>query len=369
MRKLHIEAAVPTACSNHSLLSDLPHDHRSFDLWTYHFLTQRCSTIHDGEIEQRPQESMPYCHEVDMTEAQTIIMSQRPGPFEIDDDGRMANPCLRSCLLWTVHEVANTRIDPVLLGSLDGMRLTRFYRAAMCSALFCTLWERWQSGEAPSRHQLIWTTKAEKLMDISASQLLYTMIDVFLCDRPPEPSIDPVSGQNVLEWHFVDRILKILQESGRTLAERFLKSFSCCECWSVSQSDEWWWYLCVTREYAERKLEQGLKMTLPEVIFNVSHAEATGRYRGQSTSSMHSFVSILTESDLASFRSLRDRIQKGVQKAGHFFKTTRPSSVFQHRFSDAASLFSVNDLSSTFQSMSLDSSGSRFGSTSEESLL
>ncbi|KAL9094199.1 MAG: hypothetical protein Q9165_003614 [Trypethelium subeluteriae] len=355
--RINIEAAMHTANTNPSLLSTLPSDHRSFDLYTYHFLSRKSRFI---EPSQRLKKTIPYCHKVNKIEAQRTILYQRPGPFEIDN-GVMANPCLRSCLQWTAHELKYLKPDSALLATPTLIKRKRMGIRAEREVLFCRLWECWQSGANTSEHQFPWTTKAEKLMGISASMLLKRTVGTIEEYVPSEPLIDPVNDAFSLKWRYASRAQlkahRLLEESDLTLAKCFEK-FSKSELFLEAFDSD------IIREYAKQKLENGLKMILPAIIFNASDAKANGRRYYGSGEKTPSCASIPTDSDLSSFHALGDRIQNTARTMGHGLKTTRPSSVLRGHPTDAASLVSMDDMSTAFRSISLNSSGFQFGSTS-----
>ncbi|KAL9070316.1 MAG: hypothetical protein Q9157_005862 [Trypethelium eluteriae] len=355
--RIHIEAAVRTSNLNPSLLSTLPHDHRSFDLYTYHFLIQKSPHVSPW----RWKKSMPHCHNINKTEAQRTILYQRPGPFEIDK-GVMANPCLRSCLQWTAHELKHLKLDSALRGTLDRIRRENMDIRAECCILFCRLWECWHSGATTSEHQSLWMTKAEKLMGISASILLRTVVWMLEGYAPSGLPINRVNDVFFLEWPLASnaqvKASGLLEESDETLAKTFLKTFSTCAHFAEP------WDTTVVEEYAKQKLEHGLKMTLPAIIFNASDAKANGRGDYGSGRKARSWASMSTDSDLSSFRAFRDRIQDKARTMSHGIKTTPPSSVFRGQSTDAASLVSMDELSIAFRSVYLNSSGFQFGSTS-----
>ena len=357
MERFHIEIAVNTPYLNHLLLTHLPHEHRSFDLWAYYFLTRRCSFRcgDDHVVYESLRESMPYCHEVDQVEAQNMFLSQKPGLFEIEN-GIMSNPCLRSCLLWATHETKHLDVDHTLWDKMNNIKIDDALRYYM---IFYRLWECLHSDQTLSKYQLPWLAKAEKLMGISASELLRLVVMMILCYEPVEPIDHLANDRNLPGQHFARHVhakaCRLVQESDRTLAEIFLHTVTNYEKFVLRQaSSDFKIFKSVIHEYAKKKLEKGLKLILPEIVFNTFD----GRYQHGPRRVTPSCASIPTDSDLSSFRALRNRIEEDTRTFGYIAEMTRPSSGFRQRSLDTTDLLDMDDLSSALQSVSLDSSSS-----------
>ncbi|KAI9708916.1 MAG: hypothetical protein M1820_003610 [Bogoriella megaspora] len=368
MEIYHTEAATHSEHSNETLLSCLPDGHRSFDLWTYHFLVRRCShrmkkdcpRFHCSRLD------MPVCGEARADATQRLIMYRRPGPFEIEN-GVMANPCLRSCLTWVARAIGEIQTNDVLLSALDSAQRTgsKWY-----ITLFCELWECWQLREPSPENQLLWATKAEKLMGISATMLLRVVARMIYIQALTQIRLtnDVTNNGNIPEVRLANRAKVaasgFLQETDSTLATKFLRAFSSSQVFSLRSRNEQRHFREFIRRLARDKLEQGLQLILLEVIFNLPGAGAESQDHGTSKAHIPSFASISTESDLLSFRSLRNRIRNGVRTAAQVANTTPPSSIFRRGTTDAATMLSMNDLSLAFESVSLYSSGARSRPTS-----
>ncbi|KAF2100554.1 hypothetical protein NA57DRAFT_54632 [Rhizodiscina lignyota] len=250
--KMHIQAALRAESANETLISALPQDHRTFDLWTYHFLTREFSVDMDQPPDAAGQNT-PYSYRFNNEEARRMLLHLKPGPFEIEN-GVMMNPVLRSCLQWTKCELSNLAIDPHLCEYMDGMTHSEAHKSAQAVILFCAFWERWHSGKSSTADDLcVWTTKAEKLMGISACQVLIAV--VFMVLSAAENARVGHHDKGKLGNLLIDRAqagsLYLSSCDDVILARCFLLNFSAMERYQGGDMGDWTTFRAATREYAK----------------------------------------------------------------------------------------------------------------------
>jgi hypothetical protein len=206
-----------------ALLTCLPSDDRSLDLVLYHnFLRVRagdsCDLISPAAFKFTSFGPLPE----KMLHHEDHILIRAPGPFEIQENGRMANPCIRSCLVWcnkALQVMVSLSITP---GILD-FREDGIVAWAETNALFIALWEHW--AEKRSSDKSIWMSETQARMGISASELLLLVCrsihDLYNAWMPPGPR----QSEAKLLRHLRTRAESMLCESDLQLAKRFLDQY------------------------------------------------------------------------------------------------------------------------------------------------
>lgn len=151
---------APASRADRSIMLTLPMEHRALDLWTYAFF-QREWGFHDCSF-------IRHC-----------LINRTPGPFEVQN-GVMNNSCLRSCIQWCSAVLKERQRDDHLqyggtsLSAICGCELGA--RSAT-SVIFVWVWSEWHARRSFSGSgDPLWILKAEKLMGISACDLLRTVI-------------------------------------------------------------------------------------------------------------------------------------------------------------------------------------------------
>jgi hypothetical protein len=175
----HIKFAMSTDFANENLITSHPGEYRTLDILTYHYLT-------GGLIGRLNHEPLAYTTQfVDKLEVQQTLIRNEPGPFELKD-GSMKNPCLRSCLQWCTTELG---LEPSVSGSWEFVKASRKNDAfaAELTAIYCCLWERSPSRETEHKSTtcVLWTNQTEKLMGISAAELLRTVCSMIISVSSP----------------------------------------------------------------------------------------------------------------------------------------------------------------------------------------
>jgi len=165
-----------------------------------------------------------------------VLVRRIPGPFEVGEDNRMGNPCVRSCLRWcAVHLCHLEQPQPWWPINVHGSHEVGIATSWMAvHGVFVALWRCWSTTSSKLHHEWMWQT--EKRMGISACELL------FLVCRCIYEAAQPQSVENSwltpeLQTVFWNAAEKLLCEDDYNLAHAVLKQYI----WkhTVRVSPEW----------------------------------------------------------------------------------------------------------------------------------
>ena len=159
----HIRSAMQSNPFEESLIDDLPHDYRSLDFVTYHFIVDG---INRTKL-RGPDEPLPINYfSLEKSQVEDQIVRRIPGPFELQH-GTLRNPCIRSCLDWCAGILERKAIIPGLWDTVqmyhDSSQLNE--DKSDSTRLYCYLWQLWHATPPSQISQDLDTwTQAETLM-------------------------------------------------------------------------------------------------------------------------------------------------------------------------------------------------------------
>jgi hypothetical protein len=256
---LIVEHVMGCEFANERLLLQMPNEDRSLDLLTYQYLTHGLSYKDNLVRDAIARDCIPYDYPVfEMSQLALRFLQQTPGPFALQG-GIMENPCIRSCLQWCVAMLESTAMMTESWESVQAndqnSPWTEHFR------LFCCLWECWQSRRTyqESSEALMWASQAEKLMGISAAELLGTLCWIIVRASPKTENSD--SDLILLQAH--TRAASLMMRSDEELGCHFLDEFTYSGT-STRMSPEQKAFRTTAREYARKFIEKSLDITLPE---------------------------------------------------------------------------------------------------------
>lgn len=256
---LIVEHVMGCEFANERLLLQMPNEDRSLDLLTYQYLTHGLSYKDNLVRDAIARDCIPYDYPVfEMSQLALRFLQQTPGPFALQG-GIMENPCIRSCLQWCVAMLESTAMMTESWESVQAndqnSPWTEHFR------LFCCLWECWQSRRTyqESSEALMWASQAEKLMGISAAELLGTLCWIIVRASPKTENSD--SDLILLQAH--TRAASLMMRSDEELGCYFLDEFTYFDT-STRMSPEQKAFRTTAREYARKFIEKSLDITLPE---------------------------------------------------------------------------------------------------------
>ncbi|KAH6854058.1 hypothetical protein B0I37DRAFT_360963 [Chaetomium sp. MPI-CAGE-AT-0009] len=152
------------------------------------------------------------------------ILSQTPGPFELQKDGRMANPCIRSCLLWCERTLPLLHSIPITPGIVDYCTDKVGRAWAEANALFIVLWESSVTYYAPnSPTEACWMTETQERMGISSTELLLLVCRAI--HNSYYPWNTPARSADELIRRLRKKTEELVQETDIKLARRILKQY------------------------------------------------------------------------------------------------------------------------------------------------
>ncbi|KAH0543033.1 hypothetical protein FGG08_002641 [Glutinoglossum americanum] len=349
----HTRVAMESDLADERLLTQLPQETRSLDIITYHCLARGLG-CHENLVKEKTLRYLPQDNLfIGRSQVQERLLLREPGPFELKH-GSMKNPCIRSCLQWCTSELERTATIP---GSWKNLQSNDQHLSwAEHIGVYCCLWERWQSRQTKytKLQPMLWAGQAERLMGISAAELLITSCWMIMGASP--------SRNDKSECDLVRRArigAKFLsQQSDEKLGCQFLDTFS----WMntlIHASPEQKAFQNIARSYARDLVEKSLMVKLPEM--QDSETEETPDTPLQSDAPRRSLsivaaallptlASSLHSSDLSSLRKLGDRIQQGFEGMVQDAVSTLPSSVFRGPSRSYLSLPSISELSQAMAS-------------------
>ena len=339
---LIVEHVMGCEFANERLLLQMPNEDRSLDLLTYQYLTHGLSYKDNLVRDAIARNCISYDYPVfEMSQLALRFLQQTPGPFALQG-GIMENPCIRSCLRWCVAMLESTAMmteswESVQPNDQDSPLAEHF-------RLFCCLWECWQSPRTSqeSSEALMWASQAEKLMGISAAELLGTLCWMIVRASPKAEDSD--ADIIILQAHA--GAASLIMRSDEELGCHFLDEFTFFDI-STRMSPEQKEFRTIAREYARKFIEKSLKITLPEA--QGSYAEPNeltelSDIPRMSMSASRQDLGILAalfrtlapsldssvelSSVEQSFREMRLRLQQNFPPARHSAAMALPSSAF-----------------------------------------
>ncbi|KAF2101140.1 hypothetical protein NA57DRAFT_74726 [Rhizodiscina lignyota] len=362
-----------------ALIKYLPDHDRSMDLWTY--------TSWELQAKRQLLDKDDVSYRIKFL-AEDAAMKDRliyrlPGPFELEF-GVMKNPCLRSCIRWCYHTLAELRCDTD--------KLTDEFSAAVAAAdfdggneqivtfaLLCLKWHAEQLGSPewsyPAVECLSWIANAELWMGISAYKVLRTVVEMLFTFKPEsyEQWINAANswmGFESLHSKYKDALdyvnqsaAALMRQNDTYLARLFLDTFATLHVTIKSESET------VRRRVEVDKPPQRLHVreahSLLEYTARFPNANAT--HQGGEEEGLGPVSSTTTSTNTAaralpplgtspqsegseSFRqlkSIRDRMQLS-RPAGN--ESSTPSKVFKSGSTDTNFVSWISHLCGSFQS-------------------
>lgn len=368
---LIVEHVMGCEFANERLLLQMPNEDRSLDLLTYQYLTHGLSYKDNLVRDAIARDCIPYDYPVfEKSRLALCFLQQTPGPFELQGD-IMKNPCIRSCLQWCVAMLESTDImtepwENVQPNDQDSPLAEHF-------RLFCCLWECWQGRRASrgSSEALTWASQAEKLMGISAAELLGTLCWMIVRASPKAEDLD--SDIIILQAHA--GAASLIMRSDEELGCHFLDEFTffdICTRMSPEQKE----FRTIAREYARKFIEKSLEITLleaqgsyaepneltelsdPRMSMSASRQDLrilAARFHTPLPTLAPSLYhpSVELSSREQSFRAMQLRLQQGFTRPRHN-AAILPSSLFTRNSN--SNLISMSELSQAMvSSLSLES--------------
>jgi len=159
----HTRSAMQSNPFQESLIEDLPHDYRSLDFVTYHFIADG---INSTKLRSSDDPIPLNYFSLEKSQVEDQIIRRIPGPFEIEY-GALRNPCIRACLDWCATILEPRAIIPGLWDSVQTNHDTSQLNEDKSDStrLYCYLWQRWHATPSSQISQDLDTwTRAETLM-------------------------------------------------------------------------------------------------------------------------------------------------------------------------------------------------------------
>jgi hypothetical protein len=207
------------------IFQHLPPGDRSLDLAVYRNILRLQAGESCDLTSPVPFEFAPFrLLRLDKMPLEDWILSQTPGPFELQKDGRMANPCIRSCLSWCERTLFLLRSIPITPGIVD-FCTDKVGRAwAEANALFIVLWENWVTYYAPtSPTEATWMTATQERMGISSAELLLLVCRAI--HNSYYPWNTPARSDDELIGRLRKKTEELVQETDIKLARRILEQY------------------------------------------------------------------------------------------------------------------------------------------------
>ncbi|KAK5660509.1 hypothetical protein OQA88_13057 [Cercophora sp. LCS_1] len=205
-------------------LAHLPSDDRSLDLPVYRNILRLQAGESCDLTSPVAFEFTPFgLRRGDKTSLEDWILSQTPGPFELQKNGRMGNPCIRSCISWCEGALSLLRSTPLTPGIGDFCTDRIGMAWAEANALFIILWERWVRYNYNPPTELTWVTATQERMGISATELLLLVCRAIHDSYYPWNS--PAKSNSELMRRLRKKAEELTQEPDSKLARRVLKQY------------------------------------------------------------------------------------------------------------------------------------------------
>ncbi|PMD31480.1 hypothetical protein L207DRAFT_572712 [Hyaloscypha variabilis F] len=388
----HVTHAWRSVFSHENILQCLPKEHRALDLILYHHLSR---SLHYHELlanEDAPSNDVLLQANPALLESQIQdhFLQKKPGPFELEN-GRLNNPCIRSCIRWCTREIEGTASEPRPWKTLikkceqhrwaQGTGLQRLLTPGMTQrqlfpllvmALRLYLWQQWQTlrSDPAQQDDLLWAHQAENLMGISASELLGTIAYLIIHESDYAKSklrrrllaqarIGASRLSNLSDQKIGVNFLDTFSETAHLGPDMFdvtenISNFTILSWKGVFDlwNADWNAVREVARLYAMEFVEETLFMSLPEVHQSapLPTNESNTIPQIMCAALLPTLASSLKSSQLSSLRILRDRIQQNVQRAMQEAATTLPSDIFRDPRRSSTSLPSMDELSQAISS-------------------
>jgi hypothetical protein len=364
-----IEHTMGCEFATEGLLLKMPYENRSLDLLTYQYLTQglcyKDDLVRDGIASGDIEEDYPL---FEKSQFALCFLHQTPGPFALHDD-EMKNPCIRSCLRWCVAMLESTAMMTDSWVNTEPDKQDD--PSSQHIGLFCCLWECWQSrrDEQETSEAMKWTSQAEKLMGISAAELLGTICWMIVRASPPVTDSSD-SDLVLLRGHAAADLLLMLSDKELSLTFLEESTYFDTRTRMCSQQKA---FRTTAREYARSFIERSLGIVLPEAQGSYAEtnelndlsdyiddwaASASPRTLGIVAKVIHETLApSLNSSNWStldqSFRTMRIRIKKDCERLRQNAAEALPSSAFAGN--SMSNLISMDELSDMASSLSIDS--------------
>jgi len=225
-------------------------------------------------------------------------------------------------------------------------------------AIFCNLWERSQNRQTKNKDAtcLIWMDQTERLMGISAAELLRTVCSLIIQVSPTGKKKSP---KELVSRAYLGAV-SLRHKPDELLGRKFLEEFSSSR--SIGKvSAEQKAFRSILPAYGKEFIGQKLWIRLPNVLRNA--LEAPSRRQGLdivAAALLPTIASSLHSSEFASFRMIRDRMQRNVADAMQGVKTAISSRVSKTsaRSNRSFPTISMSELSQALSSsLNLSSTG------------
>ncbi|KAK5656025.1 hypothetical protein OQA88_5164 [Cercophora sp. LCS_1] len=227
------------------MLDHLPQEDRSLDLLLYHAALQHRDSAAAQPTSPVSLDFTPYTYptSTSLCPFESDILRQRPGPFELDcNDGRFANPCLRTCVHWCAEKLDTLAELPSTPGADDRCPNMMAIGWAEATSLFFVLWKHlikespgyssddWSrfivaSSPRSSLNGIdaqLWIGETQRRMGISPTLLLMLVCRVIHDGYDNGPA---GSNRGELLPRLRQNAEKLLEHTDRNLGRRFLRQY------------------------------------------------------------------------------------------------------------------------------------------------
>ncbi|KAG9241495.1 hypothetical protein BJ878DRAFT_225335 [Calycina marina] len=304
----HIRTALESNPYQESLIEDLPDDYRALDFITYHFVVDGINRSRIREVN----EGVPFNYfSVDKNQVQDQILQRVPGPFELVN-GEMRNRCIRACLDWCATILESRTIIPGLWDIAQPSNDSQLNEdKSDHTRLYCYLWQRWQTAPLSQFGQdlEIWT-QAEILIGISAAEHLILCCPMILKSAPARTDYSEGARKGI-------NILRM--KTDEDIAFKYLDAFHTRNKRLLNTDGDEILALSIPAEGCE-PADKSKRLSI-KLAYTPQAPEAE-------TVVAKTMASSMASSDLSSFRKLRDRIRRKMQKADT--ATKRSSRITDH---------------------------------------
>ncbi|KAK5658129.1 hypothetical protein OQA88_2685 [Cercophora sp. LCS_1] len=342
----------PTEQCLEAIFQHLPPDDRSLDLAVF----QNISWLLENDIGYCDLTSPLSLLHGDRVPLEDWILRRVPGPFELQNNGRMANPCIRSCVLWCKGSLNLLRSSPRVPEVSNIVADDVSFAGAVSNGLFIILWEHWTTGAFPA--ESAWMNETQDRMGISATELLLLICRIICTSN---------QGWNTPQMSNDDRILRLcanadglIQKPDFILARRFLRHYL----WRNTMAKRF------PRRSAVRKLdkahvihsfEKAMRVQFPDLDVIRDPANPVSVFAGgenlpvvdKPQQRSPTLASSLESDDLSNFRKISAHAMLQLNKLARGSWSTLFLSRSESR--TKLSTAGISDITASFRSMSIRS--------------
>ena len=335
-----------------AIFQHLPPDDRSLDLAVF----QNVIWLLENDIGYCDLTSPLSVLHGDWVPFEDWILRRMPGPFELQNNGHMANPCIRSCVSWCKGALEHLRSSPGAPEVPNILADEVSFAGAVSNGLFIILWEHWITGASPG--ESAWMKETQDRMGVSATELLMLICRIICTSN---------QGWNIPRVSSDERILRLCANADRLirepdfmLARRFLRH----HLWRDTMAKWFPWQSAVRRldkAHIIHSFEKAMHVRFPEldVIRDLTDPVLVSP-EGESLPAVDkpqqrspTLASSLESDDLSNFRKI------GVHAMLQLNKLARGSwSTFSLSRSESRTEMSpgsISNITATFRSMSIHS--------------